>query len=124
MKPGYGICIGILCFVLVSSAKAAETVEPESLKDAGIVISARLLGAALGPYGVSNDVRPTPLLYEGEPARFSVVVQHRGFSEVDILREDGDLKKQITAAIRHDDKQEDIEFEAVGKPYRMDSRGR
>jgi tetratricopeptide (TPR) repeat protein len=120
------IAVVALSLAVVPSAVASddEFVEPESLKDAGIVVTAGLLGAGAGPYGVSDEARPTAVIYEGEPVRFFVLIRHAGYAEVALFGEDGDLKRQITATLQHGDEKEDAAFEAEGSPYRMDSRGR
>jgi tetratricopeptide (TPR) repeat protein len=106
-----------------AAADDEGAVEPTSLRDAGIVVTAGLLGAGAGPYGVSDETRPVAVIYEGEPVRFFVLIRQTGYFEVALFREDGDLEKQITATLQHGDDKEDAAFEAEGSLYRMDSRG-
>jgi TolA-binding protein len=120
------IAVVVLSLAAVPAVAAEEEgdVEPTSLRNAGIVLIAGLLDAPAGPYGVSDETRPTPVIYEGEPVRFFVLIRQTGYFEVALFREDGDLKKQITVTLQHGDETEDVAFEAEGSPYRMDSRGR
>jgi len=108
----------------VLAAEEEGAVEPTSLRDAGIVVTAGLLGSPVGPYGVSGEGRPTPVIYEGEPVRFFVLIRQTGYVQIALFRDDGDLKKQITVTLQHGDEKEDAACEAEGSPYCMDSRGR
>jgi tetratricopeptide (TPR) repeat protein len=117
------VALSLTAFPAVA-ADEEGTVEPTSLRDAGIVVTVGLLGAPAGPYGVSDEARPTPVVYEGEAVRFFVLIRQTGYFEVALFREDGDLKKQITVTLQHGDENEDAAFETEGEPCRIDSRGR
>jgi hypothetical protein len=97
---------------------------PQSLKEAKILVGLSLFGLVHGPYSVEGEQAITPIIYHGEPVRFVLTFRHRGYSEVPLFREDGDLKKQISAVLRHDGKENSTVIEKVIPPFRRDSRGR
>ena len=120
----------LVLFILIVSGTAALNAqvwdkEPESLRDAGILVSFSLYGPTSGPYGVMQEEGyDDPLVYSGQALMFLLVIRHGGYYPFDLFPEDGDLTQLVSVRLTDEDgKDIETRLENVGSPNRTNSKG-